>query len=238
MKTLFRTKRKAVAMIELIFSIVIMGIVMLSAPLMISTASQSSSVTFQQESIAIAATHTNFLMTYAWDEKNTESYKNTFGDLKKNILTVTNGDSELNTRIPNIARILDLNISSAIGVGDATDTRSDDIDDFHNTTSSLTLANGAVTAATSSEDNYMDINISLRTQVYYFDDTADYNACGSTANGCAFTTDLIDANNKANTNIKRIKVTLTSINVPDKSIQLNAFMCNIGAGKPAQLEGY
>jgi len=44
--------RKAIAMIELIFAIVVMGIVMLSAPMLVNKATQSSYVALQQESIA------------------------------------------------------------------------------------------------------------------------------------------------------------------------------------------
>jgi len=61
--------RPAIAMIELIFAIVIMGIVMMSAPMLISTATKSSYVALQQEGINEAASRVNMIMGYAWDDE-------------------------------------------------------------------------------------------------------------------------------------------------------------------------
>ena len=63
--------RPAIAMIELIFSIVIMGIVMMSAPMLISTASNSTSVVLQQEGINQAVSRITMMLSYPWDEANT-----------------------------------------------------------------------------------------------------------------------------------------------------------------------
>ncbi len=45
-------RRPAIAMIELIFAIVIIGIVLMSVPQLISTAAKSGYVTIQQEAIS------------------------------------------------------------------------------------------------------------------------------------------------------------------------------------------
>jgi len=66
-------QRPAIAMVELIFSITIMGIVMLSAPLLIDRSSQSTYVALQQESIAAAATQINMIMATEWDSADTNS---------------------------------------------------------------------------------------------------------------------------------------------------------------------
>jgi Tfp pilus assembly protein PilV len=255
MHTLLKTQRKAIAMIELIFAIVIMGIVMLTVPLMISTTAQSTNVAFQQESIAIIASHANTLMTYAWDEKNTNSYSVDVGDLTHNVLTVSNGDSDLNTSnrlsLSKYERQPDANVSSLSTIfgtqdgngsifGLTAELIKDDIDDFHDTSTSLKIANGIATTALSYEDDYMDINITLDTDIAYFSDTpsSTYAAC-QTGGGCAFSR-LFDDSEKQNpsSNIKRIKVTLTSGNVLDKKIILRSFMCNIGAANPKQESGF
>lgn len=250
MRLLHTTQRKAIAMIELIFAIVVMGIVMLSAPLMLSTATQSSNVAFQQESIAIVASHANTLMTYAWDEKNTNSYKIEYGDLKEKVLAVSaSGDTELTPSLGNVSRQHDTNSSSAqttFGIPDANVTlpilsaelNEDDIDDFHGQNTSLTIANDTTTSAVSYEDNYMDIQINLVTDISYWDDTAIYIDCGSTA-GCDFSR-VYDGTEDvgSSTNIKRITVTLTSSNVDDKTIILRSFMANIGGAKPEQESGF
>jgi hypothetical protein len=245
--TKYNTQRKAIAMIELIFAIVIMGIVMLSAPLMLTTATKSSLVAFQQESIAIAAAHANTLMTYAWDEKNTKSYSG--GALQSRILTVNDGDPELVARIPGIRRIMDTNLSSlssTFGNADGngtiaglfTELRNDDIDDFHGASPSLSIANATSTSAKSYQDDYMDINITLQTDVSYLDDDINYNSCGTTGNGCAFNRPFNGGDQVASSNIKRIEITLTSSNVSGKNILLKSFMCNIGAANPIKEDGF
>ena len=59
--------RPAIAMIELIFAIVIMGIILMSAPMLISTAAKSGYVAIQQEAINEAASRVNMIMTFHWD---------------------------------------------------------------------------------------------------------------------------------------------------------------------------
>jgi len=241
------TQRKAIAMIELIFAIVIMGIVMLSAPLMLTTATQSSLVAFQQESIAIAASHANTLMTYAWDEKNTKSYLG--GALDSRILTVVAGDPELNARIGGIRRVKDANLSalsSTFGQADGnntiaglfTEVRNDDVDDFHGASPSLSIPNATSTNAKSYQDDYMDINVTLQTDISYLDDDINYNSCGTTGNGCAFNRPFNAGDQVQSSNIKRINVTLTSSNVAGKKILLKSFMCNIGAANPIKEDGF
>jgi len=254
MHSLLKTQRKAIAMIELIFAIVIMGIVLLSAPLMISTASQSSNVAFQQESIAIIASHANTLMTYAWDEKNTNSYSIDVGDLTHNVLQVDKGNVDLNIskrhNTPKYERRPDANLSSASTtfggnddsstLGLTADLIKDDIDDFSDKNTSLTIANGKTTTALSYEDDYMDINITLVTDIAYLKNppSLDYGKC-TKGKGCVFSRKFNDTETQLpSSNIKRIKVTLTSGNVLDKQIVLHAFMCNIGAANPRQESGF
>jgi len=84
-------QRPAIAMIELIFSIVIMGLVLLSAPMLISTATKSTTVALQQEGINEVASRINMILTYEWDENDASSLCAAF----PSILRVTNGDDEL-----------------------------------------------------------------------------------------------------------------------------------------------
>ena len=78
--------RPAIAMIELIFAIVIMGIILMSAPMLISTATKSGYVAIQQEAINEAASQINMIMGYHWDEGSSNEF---FIDP---ILTVSNGN--------------------------------------------------------------------------------------------------------------------------------------------------
>ena len=64
--------RKAIAMIELIFAIVIVGIALLSVPNLIYRATESGYTAMQQEAIAAAASDISLILTKRWDEANTD----------------------------------------------------------------------------------------------------------------------------------------------------------------------
>jgi Tfp pilus assembly protein PilV len=232
--------RPAIAMIELIFAIVVMGIAMLSVPLMIDTASKSNAIAFEQESIAIIASHANAMMTYAWDEQNTQT-----STTPNSILNVTNGDAKLdgNTTVANQKRSkADANATTSTFFGAKVDPEItgslihpesifDDVDDFHNVDTNLTIAKAGNQIST--KGDFLDIGIKMHTNVIYLDDTAaNYDNCSSN-NGCAFSKDSTQwTAASGTTNIKLITTTLTSTNVSDKNIVLRSFMCNIGAAQP------
>jgi len=226
--------RPAIAMIELIFAIVIMGIVMMSAPMLISTASNSGYVAIQQEGINEAATQMSIMMDYPWDANN-------IVDTNTTVLNVSNGDDELNGTLAtpkrragtpaNSNRVYlndagDDNINaSAIGL-DAPAEAIDDIDDFDGTTVNLNLI--AASAADYIEKG-VDINIS-RTVGYMDDNATNYNTGGD--GNLTYTPNF--TNVSPSTNIKRLQVTLTSTSGVDelkKTITLHAFSCNIGTYK-------
>ena len=82
------SNRTAIAMIELIFAIVVIGITLMSVPTLVRQASQSGYVAMQQEGINIAASQVNMIMGYHWDENDTnESFYDT--------ILQTAGDSTL-----------------------------------------------------------------------------------------------------------------------------------------------
>jgi hypothetical protein len=238
------TLRPAIAMIELIFAIVVMGIALLSVPLMIDTANKSNSIAFQQESIAIIASQANSMMTYAWDERNTQTYS------PNRILRVSKGDIELdgNTTVVSEKRTLknDENATKPgffgekidpeiIGSVIHTESIPDDIDDFHGVDTNLTIAKAGDQIST--KGDYLDISIKIHTNVTYLDDTtAHYEKCNGVINSgnCAFSKKSNEWNavTTGSTNIKLITTTLTSTNVLDKQIILRSFMCNIGAAQP------
>ena len=130
--------RKGIAMIELIFAIVIMGIVLMSAPMLISTASSSGYASMQQEGINEAASQINIILGYAWDESNTV-------DSRSAVILGTAGDSDLNeltttgrragTPLTSFRTFIDDNAStwnaSAIGGDGTADNEKDDMDDFN-----------------------------------------------------------------------------------------------------------
>ena len=235
--------RPAIAMIELIFAIVIIGISLLSIPNLLRISSDSSLVTIQQEGIAMAAAHTNALMTYAWDEQNTDSVSL---HITKKLHVGASGDSSLNEASINITVPFDLarNRLFAAGItastlGTDSNGSNDDVDDFNdvNTSTIKALLTGAIYTADIGE--YIDLNISQNTTVTYGADTATYNAINGQF---TFHRPFSNAAPGSSTNIKLITTQLTSnspeAELQEKDIKLKAFMCNIGANHPKTKGNY
>jgi hypothetical protein len=228
-----QSKRPAVAMIELIFALVIMGIVMMSAPTLIATASKSGFATTQQEAISIAASQVNMIMGYSWDENDANN------SYIAPLLHVSSGDSDLDEYGTTSRRIgtpkesphsflrsdgLEFNATASSNFGAGKDTGetstadNDDIDDFSANTTTLILIETSAADVT-------DRTLTMDSNISYMSDTASYNTNSITFN--ADTTTVADTSN-----IKHIKVTLTSdsgVKELSKKIILHAFSCNIGA---------
>ena len=235
-------------MVELIFAIVVMGIAMLSLPLMVNTATQSSRVAFGQESIAILSAHTNAIMSYSWDENNTVSA----GTLIDGMLRVSNGNVGIDANRTNtaIGQLRTFKGNIAFGSGTfgkdkdvqpntlAPEAKEDDVDDFDAQKTTLTLSLSGTQVANKGE--YMDTTVSIDTNVSYGSDdpfSSTYAAC-ATGSGCDFSQPFT-RNKTGTTNVKRIVTRLTSsnVNLSDKNIVLKSFVCNIGYAKPNDGEG-
>lgn len=223
--------RPAIAMIELIFAIVIIGIALLSAPMLISTAAKSGYVAMQQEGINEAATKVNMIMGYHWDENNANE------SFLAPILNTSNGDSGLNASgttgrragTPLVSQRtfiradgLELN---ATAIGSESGDR-DDVDDYNGDTTLLSIETARV--------NYVETtSININTVVTYLSDTpggGTYTDPGADA-GLTYSPDFTSTATPT-TDIKKIVVTLTSTSGMDeleKTIILNAFSCNIGS---------
>ena len=76
-------------MIELIIAIVVIGIVLMSAPMLLQQAAKSGYVAIQQEAINEAASQVNMVLGYHWDENSADER---FIDP---ILTAAGGDTNL-----------------------------------------------------------------------------------------------------------------------------------------------
>ena len=234
--------RKGIAMIELIFAIVIMGIVLMSAPMLISTATKSSYIAMQQESIASAASEIGMILTQHWDEGNANLSETS-------PILVTAGDGDLNQTTAT-GRRAGTPLSSERGFflssgGTLTASTStnfttegdfDDIDDFNGNDTTLKVYNSEDTQTNIGD--YIDTNISIRTTVAYIDDTP---TSGSYV-GSSSTISLNDPFNRgtgagATSNIKLVSVRLTTTNNAselEKNIILHAFTCNIGTYELAE----
>jgi type II secretory pathway pseudopilin PulG len=235
-------------MIELIFSLVIIGITLASAPLLISTSSKSSYLALQQESIAAAVTQMNIIMTSQWDHADTNT---TIGEP-----TLTT-DSTIFNQCPSASSLpsgttsdtgrycqplggptITYAASNTLGT-DSSPGESlayDDVDDYHNKSYTVSVYSGD--SYDTSSGDYIDKDINVTASVYYGDDTprTTEDVAGTYGETTTFSNPFRHINPAVGTtNVKLFSVKLSSTNsaeeLSSKDIRLSAFMANIGAPK-------
>ncbi len=236
--------RRAIALIELIFAMVVIAITLISVPNLISKTTKASNEAINQEAISNAASFLDMAMSSYWDEECVPPNR------KNPILIVEKEDNalkEFNMTFPTIFIKLARRVGSPITTSrkfiDANGTRykatspnnlgmelgesePDDIDDFNGRATQLIKTNENTTAQ---EGDYKDKKITLSTVVNYIDDTP--NPSGYNMPIINFDNPFSNIENIKSTNIKAITVTLTSQNDNKKSVVLRAFSCNIGSSK-------
>ena len=231
--------RPAIAMIELIFAIVVMGLTLMTAPLILEQAKKSSFVSMQQESIAAAASHISIILSRAWDQSDTNA------SLNAPILTVTNGDSNLEQNTTTGKREgtpINSNrtfltpygglILAASSIGLDGDGLYNDIDDYADQTFILKSVSSA-----NHQGDYIDTTLRIQTTVDYNIDSPTGSSTYATGNSISF--DNPFTTKTATTNIKQVVVNLTNtIDELNKTITLKAFSCNIGTYKPLKRKEY
>ncbi len=218
--------RRAIAMIELIFAIVIIGITLMSVPNLVHQASESGYTTIQQESIAAAASDLSLILSREWDEVGTSD------EFHTPILNTTDGTPSLGfPRLGGRSRTFatslggaDLNASTIANDGDF-----DDIDDAHAQIAELHLIDGT--------QDLIDVDINITATVNYVVDASNTGDNWDSNSAPVFNSPFTPTGSPlSNTsNIKLINLKLTS-NSPveelaDKEIVFTAFSCNIGSYK-------
>jgi Tfp pilus assembly protein PilV len=243
--------KRGIAMIELIFSLVIMGIVLLSAPMLIQQSIKSGNVALQQEAIAAAASQTSVILSMYWDENNNSNtalppmFNTNRSPFEFNSTTPPLGlegvegrnytDDTGETLQPVSITLLGRDENETIE-----DMNYDDVDDYDNSDFNLTVFKDENTEA--SIGDYIDVNIVMHTTVNYAEDRPD----GATLNNKNINITIPDDYGEGDlskistnspgevTNIKFIRVNLTSdsgIKELEKNITFEAFSCNIGTTK-------
>ncbi len=209
--------KKAIAMIELIFALVIMGIVLMSAPMLIRQSIKSSNIALQQEAIVTAASQTAIILSMNWDENNSNIVVGESPILDANRSSFPfppaglNGVSGRNTKDANIT--LSPSVMGTVDANETVYTDFDDVDDYDGSTFGLMLFNSESSSPDVGE--YLDVNVSISTTVRY------------TKEDDVFT----DISSGSFSNVKAIQVNLTSnsgVEELEKNITFKAFSCNIG----------
>ncbi len=213
--------RSAMSLIELVFTIVIMGIAVMSLPLILTQVQRNDTFAMQQEAILAAKAKIGNILTYEWDQN---SYDLTAS--RSFVLATVSPDTELDCNATTLRRLGHVNAdsrrkcsttgasaSATIGADAGDGGNLTDIDDFNGTSNPLT-----VTAGENAGTLDYIFNLKLSTSITYAADSATYNV-----SPVAFT--FNPDNNATVTNIKTISVTVSG---GDQNITLRAFTCNIG----------
>ncbi len=207
------------SMIELVFAIVIMGIAVMSLPLILTQVQNNNAFAMQQEAILAAKAKIGDILTYEWDENSYDPVAS-----RSFVLDTVNGDGELNATAGTPRRVGHIDVdyrrkffpvatfASPIrrDGGDL-----DDVDDFNNTVTTISAT--AETAGTGLDYVY---TLTMNPTINYARDTATYSK--TILDDFTFNPDNAPA---SPTNIKAISVTVSG---GDQNITLRAFTCNIG----------
>jgi len=210
--------RKAASMLELVIAIVVMGIAVMTLPILLLKTQNNNEYTLQQEIILAARTKMGDTLTYRWDEHSLIN--------DKIFVLMTDGDSDLNISSPGSIRRIghvlaskrrkfsnDLNSSTPVANLGPDGGDLDDIDDFDGKTDTLEIGS----QVTSLDYHYTDFN--LTTAVVYISDDANYSN-----QNLNFT---FDTNASASTS--SIKMLTLKVKGPNNiPFTIRSYSCNIG----------
>jgi len=247
--------KPAIAMIELIFALVIMGIVLMSAPLLIQQSIRSGNVALQQEAIAAAASQTSIILSMHWDEQNSNlpigtsplldtnraPFDFNLTSLPAGLVGVSGRNIEDNnaTLPPTAFSDFGPDESNLSDTNESDYSKFDDVDDYQNSTFGLMVFNTEST--TTDIGDYIDVNITMKTTINYTEDrpnsmsTTPLDILGPTIAMGHFINHTPLDGGVSMSNIKFITVNLSSnsgIKELEKNITMEAFSCNIGTTLP------
>ena len=222
-------------MIELIFALVIMGIALMSAPMLIRTSTQSAYTAIQQEAITAAASQMGMVLSSEWDEADTD---NAVGEpilrTQKRTYNECNGTRKYPPGVSSssgrycLGKDLSFGHTASTTFGmDTNDTFKDDVDDYDGDSATVGVYNSE-TILTEKGD-YVDRTMTVATNVYYGDDTLGISGSTGRTFDNPFQTTLPTSNSSS---IKLVTIKLTTgsgVSELTKEIRLSAFTCNIGA---------
>ncbi len=209
--------KKAFTLIELVVAIVVIGIAMMSVPLLLSQASKSNEFSINQEAILAATTKMDNILTYPWNETNSSGVLKVFDVTNGNINLSRYPDNNSTRRIGHFKEkyrrkfydnITEANSTLGHDKGD----EFDDIDDFNG--EYFSVQNGGT------GDYLKELNLSVG--VYYISDNANY------SQHPILNFPLSISSTTPTTNIKMIEVNVTDKN-HNLITKLKAFSANIGS---------
>lgn len=223
-------KRSGFSLVELVLSIVIIAIALMTIPLMLNQSAKSNQFALMQESILAARTKMGNILSFKWDHNASDLN----GSVVR-VVDVTHGSLALkritygskNRRKGHIKedrrrRMTDSETNASLGI-EGTDY--DDIDDFHNDSSIVAAAVGGVVG----KFDYLDDDLNLTTTIMYISDDINYSEQNLTFDFNV--SSAVNFSATKSTNIRMIELNATSVNRSDLPFVFRTFSCNIGQSK-------
>lgn len=223
--------KRGFSLIEVVFSIVIIAISLMSVPMLLKESAKSNEFSMMQEAILATSTKMGNILSYSWDKNSYDSSNKilrTLDVLNGNVaLDRVIGVNDSNLRIGHIyadkrRRFFDYDSGAGIKKPDigTTPLNKQSINDFHGETTTISGSGGF---------DYKDKNMKMTSNVYYVNDSANYNQTNFVANITPSTTNPITSNAQS-TNIKMVEVN-TTMPTLGQSIILRSYLANIGQAK-------
>lgn len=215
--------RKAASMLELVIAIVVMGIAVMSLPLILTQSQNANAIALQQEVILATKTKLGYILSYEWDANSYDANASVSRVLDTNGSTSANAAFYTTTTrrighllVDNRRRLGDTMLAPTTdGGGNWGSVALGDIDDFDNKTEQTTVV--------AADMDYI-FNLELNSTVNYISDAPSAGTYNNQDINFIFNANSTPANP---TNIKMITVRTrdASNNV---NIVLRAFASNIG----------
>lgn len=217
-------------MIELVFAIVIIGVAVMSLPLILTQVQNSNSFSLRQEVILSIKTKLSYVLAYQWDQNTYDATADIERvlNIPASVDTATDFNTSTIRRKGHVLadgrrRLWDtLTIFPTTKVNFGTVGTPSDIDDFDGKDENKTIA---------ALDDFI-YNLTLTTTVDYIKDTLPVGN-NYVNNGITFIFDPQNNITNNSTNIKMIRVTATATGL-DNPISMFAFSSNIGQSKVAK----
>jgi prepilin-type N-terminal cleavage/methylation domain-containing protein len=224
--------RKAVSLIELIIAIVVMGIAVMSLPLILTQTQSNNALALQQEAILSTKAKIGFISSYPWDQNSWDGTGGIFRVLDTS--ASPSADNAFATadirRIGHIQtdkrrRLWDVGHANRAPNNEVTAASTEnDIDDFHNHNDDINIT----------DPTQMDYIFALTMTpeiVYLRDSLSANNYLNSRTIQFDFNAINTETNTSRPTNIKMITVRTVSQVGNDVNVSLRSFASNIGQSK-------
>ncbi|MDR0580440.1 MAG: prepilin-type N-terminal cleavage/methylation domain-containing protein [Campylobacteraceae bacterium] len=225
--------KRAFSLIELVVSIVIIGIVSMSFPLILRQTSNNVAFAMQQEAILEAKTYIGTILSYPWDQNSlfidNEAYKIIVLDVQGDNSLVVSGGLRPGHIVGDLRRKMAINNTTGNFITICNDNNCKDNPSIKQSMNKFNNSKENLTVVIEGNQKNMDsiLSLTLTSTIDYVGDSPDYGSSYNDDN-VTFTfgrTPIADS-----TNIKRVSVNANNATAggPKVEVVLRAYSSNIG----------